>query len=90
MKDVVEMVLGITGIYLALGLVFAIPFVFKGAARIDPAAKGSSWGFKLLVIPGVMALWPLLARRWLSGKTQPPEECGPHRNCGTCSKGGGA
>lgn len=67
------------GIYLAGGLVFAIPFALVGAKRIDPHAAHGSWGFRLLIIPGTLALWPLLLRRWLKGVHEPPEERTTHR-----------
>jgi len=67
------------GIYLALGLLFAIPFALIGVKRIDPHAAHGSWGFRLLIIPGTMALWPLLLKRWRSGAKEPPEECNAHR-----------
>ena len=69
------------GAYLACGLVFAIPFALVGVKKIDPHASHGSWGFRLLILPGAMALWPLLLRRWLSGVHEPPEECTPHRPC---------
>ena len=68
----------ILGIYLGVGLVFAILFVWKGAGKIDPSAKEGTIGFRLLILPGVAALWPILARRWLHGE-RPPEEHNPHR-----------
>ena len=67
------------GAYLASGLLFAIPFALVGVKRIDPHAAHGSWGFRLLVIPGAMAFWPLLLRRWAAGVKGPPEECDPHR-----------
>src|SRR5262249_32473730 len=67
------------GIYLVCGLVFAIPFAFFGAKRLDSHALHGSWGFRLLIIPGAMALWPLLLKRWMSGIHEPPEECSAHR-----------
>jgi len=67
------------GVYLAVGAVFAVAFVLRGAARIDPAARGASWGFRLAILPGAAALWPLLARRWARG-TPPPEERNAHRD----------
>ena len=67
------------GVYLACGLVFAIPFVIAGAGRMDPHAAHGSWGFRLLIIPGTMALWPLLLRRWMRGIKEPPEERNAHR-----------
>lgn len=69
----------LTGVYLACGLAFAVPFSLVGARRIDPHAAHGSWGFRLLIIPGAMALWPLLLRRWASGRRQPPEENNAHR-----------
>ena len=67
------------GVYFAGGLVFAIPFALFGAKKIDPHATHGSWGFRLLIVPGTMALWPLLLKRWLAGVREPPEECNPHR-----------
>jgi hypothetical protein len=67
------------GAYLLCGLLFAIPFVVTGVGRIDPHARHGSWGFRLLIIPGAVALWPLLARRWLAGIGEPPEEKNAHR-----------
>ena len=73
------------GIYLACGLVFAIPFALIGVKRIDPHATHGSWGFRLLIMPGTMALWPLLLRRWMSGVHEPPEECNTHRRAAKSS-----
>ena len=67
------------GLYLACGLVFAIPFVLIGVKKIDLHALHGSWGFRVLIVPGTMALWPLLLRRWASGVHEPPEECNGHR-----------
>jgi len=67
------------GVYLAIGVVFAFPFVLVGAQRIDPHASKGSRGFRLLIIPGAVALWPVLLRRWASGIGEPPEECNAHR-----------
>lgn len=66
------------GSYVLAGLLFAVPFVIRGVDRIDPVARGSTWGFRLIVLPGVVALWPLLAVRWMRG-TQPPAERNAHR-----------
>lgn len=67
------------GAYLCCGLVFAIPFALVGVKKIDPHAAQGSWGFRLLIIPGTMAFWPLLLRRWAAGIKKPPEECNAHR-----------
>jgi hypothetical protein len=66
-------------IYLLVGLVFAIPFVLIGVGKVDSHAAHGTWGFRLLILPGAIFLWPLLAHRWF-GKTQnPPEERNAHR-----------
>ena len=71
--------LSLLGQYLAVGAAFAIPFVLAGAKRIDPHAVHGSWGFRLLILPGTMAVWPLLLWRWAKGATTPPEETNAHR-----------
>lgn len=67
------------GVYLAIGVAFAVAFVTRGVGRIDPAAREGSWGFRLAILPGTAALWPLLARRWARGGA-PPEERNAHRD----------
>ena len=66
-------------IYVLLGILFAIPFVFRGVNRIDPLAISGSRGFRLIILPGVVAFWPMLARRWMTGRA-PPAERNPHRD----------
>ena len=72
-------ILIVLGIYLACGLVFAVPFAFWGAQKIDPHAAPGGWGFRLLIIPGTMALWPLLMLRCCRGIHEPLEESNAHR-----------
>lgn len=55
--------------YAAAGMLFAVAFVARGVDAIDPVAKGSSLGFRLIILPGSAALWPLLLRRWIGGRT---------------------
>ena len=56
-------------LYAALGVAFGIPFVLAGVQRIDPVAKGAGAGFRLIILPGVVALWPALLLRWLGGSS---------------------
>ena len=66
-------------VYAGFGLVFAFPFVFRGVNRIDRVALGSTWGFRLIILPGVVVLWPLLLRRWVADDP-PPRERNAHRD----------
>lgn len=67
------------GVYSGCGLLFAISFALFGVQRMDPHAAHGSWGFRLLIIPGAIAFWPLLLLRWIKGTSQPPEESNAHR-----------
>ena len=69
----------LAGVYLICGLVFSIPFALIGVGKIDPHAAHGSWGFRLLIIPGSILLWPLLSLRWVKGIHEPPEERTAHR-----------
>lgn len=62
---VLEIILWMITLYLACGLAFAIPFVLRGVEKIDEGARGSKWGFKLIIIPATTVFWPLLLRKWI-------------------------
>lgn len=49
--------LGFAVVYALCGMVFAVVFMLRGKA--DPAAEKGTWGFRVLVMPGLVALWPL-------------------------------
>jgi hypothetical protein len=61
----VEWLVNLSAFYAAVGVALAIAFVTKGIQVVDPAARGSGTGFRLIVSPGVAALWPLLLIRWI-------------------------
>ena len=65
--------------YASLGLVFAVPFVWLGVQRLDSEAQGSGIGFRLLILPGVTAFWPIFLYRWRRRIAEPPIEKNPHR-----------
>jgi hypothetical protein len=65
---IIEIIFIVAGIYLVLGFLFAILFIVKGVTKVDEGAHGSSIGFRLIIIPGVMAFWPLLLQKWLQAK----------------------
>lgn len=72
-------ILGFAGLYLLIGLVFTVPFLLLRLTKSDPDAANSTIGFKLLILPGVIILWPALAMRWAKGINAPREERSPHR-----------
>ena len=64
--------LAVTG-YAALGAVFAVPFVTSGVGRVDHAAIGAPWSFRLLILPGTAALWPLMLLKWIRATHRAPD-----------------
>ena len=64
--------------YAAIGFLFASLFVFRGVQKVDSEAEESGIGFRLLILPGVAAFWPIFLHRWVRG-IQPPTERNPHR-----------
>ncbi len=60
-----EAILGVVFSYAAVGLFFGLAFVTVGLDKVDPAARGTSFAFQLLILPGIIAFWPLLALKWL-------------------------
>ena len=55
-------------VYTTIGLLFAVVFLMAGIKHVDPASTGSSVGFRLIILPGVVVLWPMLLTRWIRGK----------------------
>jgi hypothetical protein len=58
-----EAIVAVAAFYTIAGFCFGLWFVFRAAQRLDPAARDSGRTFRLIILPGSMALWPLLAAR---------------------------
>ena len=77
-RPVVVLVLRAALIYAAAGIVFAVAFQAWGLRRLDPVAAGSTWGFRILITPGVVLLWPWLAGRWWENRVAAPADSPTH------------
>ena len=77
--DVGELILVGLATYLVIGFGIAVFMALAGLPRIDQTAQGSRFGFRFVVIPGIVALWPLLLSRLLRRQSDPPEEKNNHR-----------
>lgn len=60
--------------YAAAGALFAAYFVVRGIGRVDHAASQSDWRFRLIILPGTIALWPVLARKLWNSTRHTSEE----------------
>ena len=47
-----------------VGLFFYIPFIRKGVHTFDDGVASAPLFMKVLIFPGVLALWPLLLSKW--------------------------
>ncbi len=64
--------------YGTLGLVFALAFHWRGLSRLDQGSRGAGLGFRWVITPGVVALWPWLAVRCWRTKQVGSFAEGPH------------
>ncbi len=61
----IEIFLSIIATYLVCGFLFAIPFIIKGIGKVDESARGSTIGFRIIIMPGVIVFWPFLLKKWI-------------------------
>jgi hypothetical protein len=65
--------IGVGGYALA-GLVVAVLLMAGGFRAFDATAAASPWRFKLMIAPGLIALWPVLVARlagWTPAEDRP-------------------
>ncbi|MFI5209598.1 MAG: hypothetical protein ACHQ2E_04055 [Gemmatimonadales bacterium] len=69
-------------LYSGIGVGVALWIALRGLQRLDPVAEHGTWGFRLLILPGLTALWPLILARYIRGSGRPPTERTAHRATG--------
>jgi hypothetical protein len=64
-ETIVKIFFVTVAVYLCSGVIFSFFFFKKGIKIIDPdGTHGSSAGFKIIIIPGVIVFWALLLEKW--------------------------
>ena len=56
------LIVNLGGAYLVIGAVCALLFVGL-VQRLEPSARGASWVFRLMIVPGTVLLWPVIVGR---------------------------
>lgn len=65
-ETIAKTLIAVAVAYLTLGLIAAVALHVRGLARLDPSTAGAGLPFRLLITPGLVALWPLALLRWMS------------------------
>lgn len=55
----------ILGLYVLVGLIVGLGFVFRGVNRVDEAAGDSPFVFRVVILPGCVGLWPFVLLKWV-------------------------
>jgi hypothetical protein len=61
----------VLAVYLAVGVLSTTFIAIKGLERIDAGARDMPWSARLLILPGLLALWPLMLLKCLKQKGPP-------------------
>jgi hypothetical protein len=66
-------------LYVGAGLLLLPWWHWRGLRLLDETAANGPWGFRIIISPGLVALWPAMLRRARQGNGHPAEECTAHR-----------
>ena len=61
---IISTILFVVALFLLCGMVFTVFFIARGLQKIDEGVSGSSWGFRIIIIPGCILFWPVLLKKW--------------------------
>jgi hypothetical protein len=70
MLSIIQIILIILLVFLIIGVLFTFFFITRGLEKVDEDTKGSTWGFKVIIIPGCILLWPFLLQKWLKANKE--------------------
>ena len=77
-EQIFSVLVNIAAIYAGCGLTVAVLFLARWCKSFDPSATEGSWGFRMLIVSGIIALWPVILAKVLSvrrgGSAQGPAE----------------
>lgn len=72
-----QLLVYVAGAYLVMGLGYAIWFALKGAGTRDEAARRASLRVRAILLPGAVAVWPVLVfGGWAKSPVRAPQAAG--------------
>ncbi len=63
--QIIQIIVFVFYAYLIIGLAFGLWFIFKGVDKVDEGMQGAKWNLRLLLLPGSIALWFLMLKKYL-------------------------
>jgi len=66
---IINIFLTFLGIYFSIGFLFGLYFIFKGAPKIDSLMLNTKKKVRVLLFPGIVAIWPFLIGKLFKSKT---------------------
>ena len=73
MEIAVKVVLIFIAIYLIIGILIYFPLIKKGIITFDESMHETPLFFKILIFPGVVALWLPLVLKWKNSLKNSPK-----------------
>lgn len=71
-------IVNLVSLYLLAGVIVAVLYVWRGVTLVDPAARATTWPFRLIIIPGCAALWPFVLMQWIRAEPPPRDDAPSH------------
>ncbi|MEO0466038.1 MAG: hypothetical protein AAF216_05810 [Pseudomonadota bacterium] len=69
--EAANLLVSFIGAYFVVGLIVALMFAFGGAKKIDPGAAGMPFQARLIILPGIIGIWPLMLHKFFN-QSEPP------------------
>ena len=67
------------GVYALVGFALLVPIHWQGLRAIDGNTAGASIGFRLIISPSLVALWPVVLKKWIAARSSVSSAPSPDR-----------
>lgn len=85
-ETLAHLLVGLVYAHAAVGVLLLPWWHLRGLRRLDASAAAGRWGFRLLVTPGLVALWPVLLPAAWRGDGHPRPEVNAHRRAASATR----
>ncbi|MBO6547179.1 MAG: hypothetical protein JJ963_12320 [Balneolaceae bacterium] len=64
MEQIISTIFLFVSVYIVIGILFSVVFLWKGLTKVDHGVEGGGKFFKVLIFPGLVTFWPLFLVKW--------------------------